>query len=131
MSMRRLGELSDSASGSNKTTNLAQHAIGTADVGAGVIAASEDGPIRTRPTDGSPRSLHISIDNRQGSADAYLVRPEDIPGVAESVPVTALVAPAGEITDFAAFDYVTWPYVLRLLDGADVVVSCHYTGMGW
>jgi hypothetical protein len=130
--LRRLGTISASASGANATLNLADQAIGTDSVGLGIIAADASGPLGERPTQGRQVGLSTRIDNRLGTADAYLATPEEIPTVGtETVPLTADVIPAGSIQVFEDVDRYSWDCILRLLDGASVVVTVWATGEDW
>jgi hypothetical protein len=127
-----LGIIAAAASGANATLNLANVAIGTLATGLGVIAANVNGPIGVPPTTGVTRGLVITIDNRLGTADAYLSRPEDIPTAGtETATIGALVVVAGSVIEFGDLDAKSWQYILRLLDGASVKVTVAHTGPTW
>lgn len=120
------------ASGSNVSANLLQGVtVGTDGTGLGEISPHADACIPGRPTDGTPRTLLITVDNRAGTADAYWARPEDIPTAgSETAPYGALVIPSGEIVQYG-FDAATFDRILRLIDGAAVAVTVEYQGLRW
>ena len=124
----------NSGGGSPITVNLANFPVGS---GASEVAANPDGPI-VRPTNqNTRRGLEIIIDNKIGSASACLVRPEDLPENQDPVEpfesrnLTAMAAHAGDQVAFTDRDYTTWDLVLRLLPGANVVVTVSFSGAGW
>lgn len=123
------------AAGSNLTVNLARFALGAGDWL--IPANTTDGRIRA-PTHApdSSRALEVILDNRQGSADAYLIPPDDLPnptgapGNDEAAALTATVIPSGEIVVIEDRDLTHWTEVLRLLNGASVVVTVYLSGAG-
>jgi hypothetical protein len=130
--IKHLGIFDADADGANATFNLANFAIGTDGVGLGIIAANETGPIPPLPVSQQRRTLVITIDNRDGTNDAYLARPEDIPAVGtETLPIGGLVIPQGTLVEYSGYAVSSWSYILRLLDGADVRGTVAHTGPGW
>lgn len=121
-----IGTITDTASGSNKTLNIANEAIGS-------VAANASGPLgefrSASPT--SQRRVYALVEN-VGSADAYWTRAADIPDPpTETAAATPLKIAAGATVEIDDFDLRTWNLVLRLIDGADVLVTVGYRGEGW
>ena len=133
--LRLLGHASATASGSNANLNLVNAIIGEDGVGIGEIAANANGPIPSIPRDGTMRGLVITVDNRLGSADAYLIDPRLVPDSDdETAPIGAEVAPAGALAEWGVstpLDLGTFDAIIRLLDGADVQVTVRHTGTSW
>lgn len=115
-----LGSISQAAV-ANMTLNLANFIVS---VTSNPTAANSSGPIPARPQDSNERNLLIIIDNKAGTADAWLASPDDI----DAGQRTAMVARAGQMATYGPFKFSTWGLVLRLLDNASVHVTVLMAG---
>jgi len=120
------------ASVANETINLAEYEIdsvpaGQVGGGAGIIP-------QIGSNDSRERGLQLIIDNKKGTASAYLATAAEIAAAtgapAETEPFSAMNVDPGQSDTFGPFDWREFNLLLRCLNGAHVRVTVEFVGLG-